>query len=136
MYVHESDSVGLEHFRNAAIILPDYHYCRTENNQVLTYDDNQNPEYEVIGENKGRNTPSVSNGFQNMAMNECVAYHGSSVANEGEDVHHMYEMDDIPPTMHATGRKEFNMEECVAYGSSEVAVAGGQHTDRHDYELV
>ena len=74
-----------------------------------------------------------------MAMNECVAYQGFSVANEGEDVHHMYEMDDIPPTMHTTGRKEFNMEECVAYGSSEVAVVGGedtQHTDGHDYELV
>ena len=73
-------------------------------------------------------TSSVSKELS-MVMNECVAYHGSSVANEGEeDVHYMYEMDDIPPTMHTTGRKEFNMEECVAYGSSEVAVASGEDT--------
>ena len=69
-------------------------------------------------------------------MNECVAYHCSSAPNEGEDVHHMYEMDDIPPTMHTTG----NMEECVAYGLSEVTVAeiaitceeDTQHTDGHN----
>ena len=51
-------------------------------------------------------------------MNECVAY-GSSSANDGEDMGHIYdEMNEVPIV---------TMTNCVAYEHTVVPEAGGEH---------